>query len=67
MNAQEFWESRPDGCVTAKRRIYQSPLSDAPAVPHGRRGFIQDSADGFLWVDFGGAYGAVCCERTELR
>ena len=67
MNAQEFWESNPDGRVTAKRRIYQSPLSGAPPVPQSTRGWIEDVADDLLWVDFGGLYGVVCCERREVN
>lgn len=55
-----------NGMVTAKRRIFQSPLDSAPPVPAGTAGFIQDEADGYLWVDFDGAYGVVCCDAREV-
>lgn len=53
--------------VTARFRIQQNPLSPAPAVPRGACGHIEDEADGFAWVDFGGAYGVVCCDIRELK
>jgi len=60
---------RADGAdyVHARRRIDQSPLSDAPAVPRGTRGHIEDEADGFYWVDFGESFGTVACDREDLR
>lgn len=67
MNAQETWEANPTGCVVSKRRIEQSPLSDAPAVPGGTHGHIADAADGYLWVDFDGSFGVVCCDPSEVR
>jgi hypothetical protein len=53
--------------VTARRVIQQSPLSDAPPVPAGRRGSLDDEADGFFLVDFGGPYGVVLCDPSEVR
>ena len=53
--------------VTARWDIEQCPLSDAPMVPFGYTGTIEDIADGYLWVDFGGPYGVVCCDALELR
>ena len=64
--AQEFSERRPTGEVQARREIAQSPLSRAPAVPRGTFGYIQDVADGLLWVDFGGLRGVVACEVGDL-
>lgn len=52
--------------VVAKQRIRQSPLSEAPDVPRGTSGHIEDEADGYLWVDFGEPYGAVACDAKEL-
>ncbi len=58
----------PDGgdYVRAKRHIEQSPLSDAPAVPKGRIGHIEDEVDDLVFVDFGEPYGTVACDVDEL-
>lgn len=55
------------GRVISARSIEQSPLSNAPGVPRGSVGFIQDEADDLLWVDFGGFYGVVACDPKEVR
>lgn len=55
------------GRVEATRRIEQSPLSNAPSVPRRAVGFIQDDIDGYLFVDFDGPYGVVCCEYSDVR
>ena len=54
------------GRVIAGRRIEQSPLDDAPPVPKGSVGSVEDEADDLLWVDFGEPYGVVACEVAEL-
>jgi hypothetical protein len=51
----------------SRRRIEQSPLSDAPAVPRGTAGTVEDESDGWYWVDFGEPYGVVCCDRDDLQ
>lgn len=56
--------SRP---VIASRTIRQSPLSTDPDVPRDRQGWLQDVADGLLWIDFGRPYGVVACEPREVR
>lgn len=55
--------------VVARRRIDQSPLSRAPAVPRGRRGTVEDldQPTGDYLVDFGGRYGVVVVAPTEVR
>lgn len=55
--------------MIAKRTIYQSPLSDAPDVPKGTRGTLEDddTCDGMLFVDFGDPYGVVMCSADEVR
>lgn len=60
---------RKDGAdnVTARRQIAQSPLTEAPAVPRGSVGHIEDEADDLYWVDFGEPYGVVACEPQDLR
>ena len=59
----------PDGAdnVVARVTIPQAPLCDAPDVPAGTVGHIEDRADGYVWVDFGSPYDTVCCFETELR
>ena len=59
----------PDGAdnVIAKFRIRQSPLSDAPSVPRGTHGHVEDEADGLIWVDFDEPYGVVACYSDELE
>ncbi len=58
----------PDGRhgVKALIKIRQSPLSDAPDVPRGTYGIIQDETDGWFFVDFGEPYGTVACDESEL-
>lgn len=53
--------------MKARRTIEQSPLSDAPAVPKGQSGTLDDEADGLLFVDFGEPYGSVACTVDELE
>jgi hypothetical protein len=53
--------------VTARVTIRQSPLVNAPAVPRGAVGHIEDEADDLYWVDFGDPYGTVACEPQDLR
>lgn len=60
----DFNWNRP---VVATRKIRQCPLSKDQDVPAGRRGFIQDIADGLVWVDFGKRFGVVPCESAEIR
>lgn len=55
------------GNVIARRRIEQSPLSDAPAVPRGMVGHIDDEDPPYLIVDFGAPYGHVICEPEDVR
>lgn len=56
------------GYVVACRRIEQSPLSDAPDVPRGTRGYLDDEdCDDILIVDFGARYGHVLCEPEDVR
>jgi hypothetical protein len=55
------------GNVQARLLIEQSPLSDAPAVPVGTRGHIEDESEGYYWVDFGEPYGVIACAADELR
>ena len=60
----------PDGAgnVIARRTIRQSPLDDAPDVPRGTVGYLEDEDfDDILIVDFGEPYGAVLCEPDEVR
>jgi len=59
---------RKDGAdnVTAQRRIEQSPLSDAPSVPRGTHGHLEDEDAPWLLVDFGEPYGVVLCEASDL-
>lgn len=54
--------------VTAKSRIEQSPLSDAPAVPAGAIGWCEDYdiSEDHLYVDFGPPYDTVICEPSEV-
>jgi hypothetical protein len=65
--ADRFRTACPADCVRSKCRIYQSPVSDDPPVPRGTHGYITDSADGWLWVDFGEIYGVVCCDVAEVK
>jgi hypothetical protein len=53
--------------VTARRRIEQSPLTDAPDVPRGLSGRIEDEDAPWLLVDFGEPYGVVICSTDDLR
>lgn len=53
--------------VQARRTIPQSPLADAPAVPRGAVGHIEDEADDLYWVDFGTPYGTVACDADDLE
>ena len=55
------------GNVVAVRRIEQSPLSDAPAVPRGARGYVEDVDAPWLLVDFGEPYGVVICDPRDVR
>ena len=54
--------------MKAKRTIFQSPLSDAPDVPRGTKGTLEDTdtCDGMLYVDFGEPYGVVACTADEI-
>ncbi len=56
--------------VKAKCRIRQSPLSDAPDVPRGTVGEIDDIDDcagpPLLVVDFGAPYGHVLTDAREV-
>ena len=54
------------GYVVARRQIHQSPLADAPSVPRGTCGHVEDEADDLLWVDFGEPYGTVACDEGEV-
>ncbi len=60
---------RVDGAdnVQTRRMVAQSPLDDAPDVPRGCIGHIEDEADDLYWVDFGAPYGTVACEPEDLR
>lgn len=53
--------------VKSRRTIEQSPLSEAPDVPQGTLGHIEDEADELYWVDFGEQYGVVACTALDLR
>jgi len=58
--------------VKAKWRIRQSPLSDAPDVPRGTVGEIDDMDDcagppPLLVVDFGPPYGHVLTDVREVK
>lgn len=55
--------------MQAKKTIHQSPLSDAPDVPKGTCGTLEDEdmCDGLLYVDFGEPYGVVMCSADEVR
>jgi len=55
------------GNVIARRRIEQSPLTDAPAVPRGTVGYVDDEDFELLIVDFGEPYGHVICEPEDVR
>lgn len=54
--------------VTSSRRIEQSPLDDAPPVPRGTEGTVEDwwADDGLYAVDFEGDYGVVLCLPEEI-
>jgi hypothetical protein len=52
--------------VIARRCIEQSPLTDAPSVPKGTRGHIDDYDEPFVLVDFGEPYGVVLCDLDEV-
>jgi hypothetical protein len=52
--------------VVARRRIEQSPLSSAPAVPRGTRGTPEDVADDLAWIDFGDPFGVVACDPDDI-
>lgn len=54
------------GNVRARRLIPQSPLTEAPDVPSGARGHIDDYDDPYILVDFGDPYGVVICDPSEL-
>lgn len=54
--------------VIARHRIEQSPLSEAPDVPRGTIGYLDDEDfDDILIVDFGDPYGHVVCEPEDIR
>jgi len=58
--------------VAAKRRIYQSPLSDSPSVPPRSIGDVVDIDQcvepmPLLIVDFGYPYGEVLVELDEVE
>jgi hypothetical protein len=53
--------------VTAVAEIMQHPFSEDAPVPAGTLGYIVDFADGYIYVDFGAAYGSVCCYQHELN
>jgi len=56
--------------VRANRRIEQSPLCDAPCVPAGALGSVEDDlrdSDGLVAVDFGKPYGTVLCYPGEIE
>lgn len=53
--------------VVARRRIEQSPLTDAPAVPKGANGYLDDVDEPYVIVDFGEPYGHVLCEPEDIR
>jgi hypothetical protein len=55
------------GYVVARRLIEQSPLTDAPPVPRGTRGYLEDEDEPWLLVDFGEPYGVVICEPSDVR
>lgn len=51
--------------VRAKRTIRDSPLAkEDDTVQRGAVGHIEDIADNFLWVDFGG--GVIACDPDEV-
>lgn len=54
--------------VKAKKKIEQCPLSDAPDVPAGTLGTIEDKdyCCDLLLVDFGEPYGVILCAPTEV-
>lgn len=54
--------------VQARKRIDQSPLDKAPAVPKGTTGEVQDfdRSAGMFFVDFGHPYGVVMASPDEL-
>ena len=54
------------GYVVARRPIRQSPLADAPTVPRGAVGHVEDEVDDLLWVDFDEPYGVVACDESEV-
>lgn len=52
--------------VRARILIRDNPLAEVDATaPRGAIGWIQDEADGYLWVDFG--KGAISCFPDEVR
>lgn len=53
----------------AKRKIMQSPLTDAPDIPAGTIGTVEDEdhCTGDLLVDFGDEYGVVICAPDEVE
>lgn len=56
-----------EGVVVAARKIYQSPLTDAPDIPKGTRGYVEDEDAPYLLVDFGEPYGVVIVDPDEVR
>lgn len=54
--------------VASVRRIEQSPLDDALAVPPGTHGTVEDfdHASMLYAVDFGERYGVVLCMPEEI-
>lgn len=54
--------------VASVRRIEQSPLDDAPAVPPFTHGTVEDwdGLSGLYAVDFGQPYGVVLCLPEEI-
>lgn len=53
--------------VIARRRIQQSPLTDAPDIPKGTHGHIEDEDRPYLLVDFGEPYGTVICSWDDIE
>jgi hypothetical protein len=68
---EEFFPSSASpSTVVARCSIEQSPFSDAPRVPRGTEGYVEDvlaDSDGLLAVDFGDPYGVVLCSPEEVK
>jgi len=63
-----FSKRRGITMLKAKHIIRQSPLSDAPDVPEGTVGTLDDidQAAELLVIDFGEPYGHVLCDAGEV-